>query len=184
MAFLVLYEISGQGIPSWFGVIHPKRRTPIRATLVLGRIVAILALSGSVGQLVRLTSSVTLTIFLLVNGASLAVHLRDFQSGSGRPLRPIPAIGVASLAILLCLGLLGFGLLRRWVRPRFASHAVPYPLDCRRVFHGPKPTTHFTPRLPHRHRPWCHPVSTQRRHSRDDTRKPRCLDLSGAPRST
>ena len=108
MGSRVLYGMAGEGLPRWFGVVHPSLRTPVNATLTLAVLVLGLALSGSVGQLARLTSTLTLLIFAMVNAASCAVHLRDWRREGPRSAA-LPLL-VSALALLLCLALLVLGL--------------------------------------------------------------------------
>lgn len=83
MASRVLYGLSSQGnLPAWFGRIHPRTATPGNGVLVVTLIILGLALSGSVGQLARLTSTITLLIFTAVNLSCLVVLLRERSEGS------------------------------------------------------------------------------------------------------
>lgn len=83
MASRVLYGLSSQGnLPKWFGRIHPRTATPANGVLVVTLVILLLALSGSVGQLARLTSTITLLIFAAVNLSCLVVLLRERKEGS------------------------------------------------------------------------------------------------------
>jgi APA family basic amino acid/polyamine antiporter len=105
MASRVLYGLSKRGLaPRIFGAIHAKRRTPFIATGVAGLVIAALALSGVLGQLAIMASTVTLLVFALVNGALLALRLRDDSVRDNVFRAPLwaPALGlIASLAVAL-----------------------------------------------------------------------------------
>lgn len=105
MAARVLYGLSKRGLaPRAFGTIHPKRNTPFIATGVAALLVAALALSGVLGQLAILASTVTLLVFALVNAALLALRMRGEPSRNDAFRAPIwaPALGlVASIAVAI-----------------------------------------------------------------------------------
>lgn len=105
MAARLLYGLSKRGLaPRAFGTIHPKRNTPFIATGVAALLVAALALSGVLGQLAILASTVTLLVFALVNAALLALRMRSEPSRDDAFRAPIwaPALGlVASIAVAI-----------------------------------------------------------------------------------
>ncbi|WP_417483189.1 APC family permease [Maricaulis sp.] len=104
MVARVLYGLAGRALaPAVLGMVHPGRRTPVVATLVAGGIVALLALSGALGPLAIAASTVTLLVFSLVNGALLALRLRQVPGAPGSFRVPlwVPAVGLAaSLAVV------------------------------------------------------------------------------------
>ncbi len=95
MASRVLYGMAREKkIPMWFGKINSKTNTPIRATLIMTVIVLCFSLWLPMNTLAKITSAITLGIFLLVN-LSL-VLLRYKEVGFNKSLI-IPFIGA-----LLC----------------------------------------------------------------------------------
>jgi amino acid transporter len=72
MGSRLVYGMSRQNLlPAWIGVVHAGRKTPHRAIFVLGGIVALLILSGSVSDLASATSLLLLLVFALMNAALL-----------------------------------------------------------------------------------------------------------------
>lgn len=74
MASRVLYGMAREGlIPAWFGRVHPERKTPLRATVVVAGAILILAMVFPLVRLAEASSSLTLTVFILVNLALFAL---------------------------------------------------------------------------------------------------------------
>jgi len=68
MASRVLYGLSQQGwLPAVFATIHPKRRTPVYATVTVSMVALVFALVMPLETLARATSLITLAIFATVN---------------------------------------------------------------------------------------------------------------------
>jgi basic amino acid/polyamine antiporter, APA family len=68
MAARVMYGMAQERLmPSWAGILHETRQTPVRATLLVSFSVAALALFVPLLQLAELTSLVMLLIFATVN---------------------------------------------------------------------------------------------------------------------
>jgi amino acid transporter len=77
MGSRVVYGMARQGfVPRFFGAVHPARRTPHRAILLLMVIVTVLALSGDIKQLASATSVLLLCVFIIVNGALVVLKNR------------------------------------------------------------------------------------------------------------
>lgn len=101
MGSRILYGLSKQGwLPSVFSGVHPARRTPLFATLVV--VIAMVAgtVLLSLVSLASITSFLILTVFILVNAALIAIkrrHATPGHVGVSVPLA-IPVIGV------LCCG--------------------------------------------------------------------------------
>lgn len=97
MASRVLYGLANKGLvhPA-IAKIHPKTRTPIVATLVVGAMILTLALSFDLLSLAQVTSLITLTVFALVNFALVRIKLRNRSSDPDKlvPLW-VPIIGCA-----------------------------------------------------------------------------------------
>ncbi len=93
MGSRVVYGMAHQGlVPRRLGAVHPVRRTPHVAILLLMVIVIALALSGDVRQLAAATSVLLLCVFVVVN-ASLVVLKR-------RPGEPCGAFEIPTLVPL------------------------------------------------------------------------------------
>lgn len=101
----VLFAMSRDGlIPRWFSKTHPQRRTPVRATVLVGAVV--FAVSGFFpsGRLDEMVNAGTLFAFVLVSaGVMLLRRMRpDLPRGFRVPWVPF----VPVLAILSCLWLM------------------------------------------------------------------------------
>ena len=97
MAARVAFGMAEGGLaPRWFSVIHPKTRTPLRATGVMTAVVLILALWFPLVTLAQATSSIILVIFTLVNLALVVIKLRASEPPEGAPNYPLalPVIGL------------------------------------------------------------------------------------------
>jgi len=68
MASRVIFGMSKEGLlPNAFAKLDEKRKTPVRATVFVSILIAILALSFPLAQLAKTTSIVILIVFTLVN---------------------------------------------------------------------------------------------------------------------
>ncbi len=77
MASRVVYGLARRGLlPAALAVVHPGRRTPLRATALVVGVVLVLALGFLIEGLARLTSGLTLAIFALINLALLRLKRR------------------------------------------------------------------------------------------------------------
>jgi basic amino acid/polyamine antiporter, APA family len=96
MAARVAFGMAEGGLaPRWFSVIHPKTRTPLRATGVMTAVVLILALWFPLVTLAQATSSIILVIFTLVNLALVVIKFRAPEPPEDAPNYPLalPVIG-------------------------------------------------------------------------------------------
>ncbi len=85
MASRLMYGMANQGLlPKWFAVITPRRRTPIRATIVVTLLIAVLALTAPLLGLAQATGYVTLTVFAIVNLSLYRVARRRDWPGPRR----------------------------------------------------------------------------------------------------
>jgi APA family basic amino acid/polyamine antiporter len=68
MASRVLYGLSNLGhLPGWLGQVNERTRTPLKATLLIGATILVLAMAVPLEALAEWTSRVTLSVFALVN---------------------------------------------------------------------------------------------------------------------
>jgi len=68
MASRVIYGMSREGLaPRALGALHSKRKTPVRAIVLVTALIGLLAFGFSLLYLAQATSLITLTVFLLVN---------------------------------------------------------------------------------------------------------------------
>ena len=111
MASRVTYGMSRQGwIPPIFGRINVRTQTPVVATALVSAVVLVLALSMELSGLARMTSTLILTIFVLVNIALLIMKQRGPAPPGIKPVPMwLPALGAFSAAVLLALSLWGGG---------------------------------------------------------------------------
>ena len=84
MASRVLYGLASRGwLPARLASVHPRRKTPMTATLIATLIVLGFALALPLETLARATSLVTLVIFALVNLALWRIKGREDRSTGG-----------------------------------------------------------------------------------------------------
>ena len=80
MASRVLYGLSWQGwLPPLFSRIHPRRQTPVYATVLITALVLVLALWFPLLTLAKATSLISLMVFALVNLSLWQVKRHDRQ---------------------------------------------------------------------------------------------------------
>lgn len=111
----IFFAMSRDGLlGSWLAAVHPRYRTPYRATLLTGIVVAILAGFVNLGAAADMTNIGTLFAFMLVCVA--VVILRHTRPAEPRPFRTplMPVLPIAGA--LACLGLMAFLPWATWVR--------------------------------------------------------------------
>jgi APA family basic amino acid/polyamine antiporter len=87
-------------LPAWFARVHPRRGTPVNATVVTGISAGVLALLVDIDALAQLVSIGTLCVFCFVCSAVLARRYLP-ADGSGAPRAPVlwRVAGVAASAL-------------------------------------------------------------------------------------
>lgn len=111
MAARVLYGLARRGaLPARLGRVHPRSRTPVAATALVGAFVLALALVFPLDRLAETTSTVILTVFTLVNLALIRVKRSGVAAPAGVFTVPgaVPVLGAIFSAALLA-GSLWFG---------------------------------------------------------------------------
>jgi len=103
MGSRLIYGMARQGfVPRFLGAIHPARRTPHYAILVLMVIVIVLALTGDIKQLASATSALLLAVFIVVNASLIMLHRRpDEPKGAFEIPSIIPFGGILACAAIL-----------------------------------------------------------------------------------
>jgi basic amino acid/polyamine antiporter, APA family len=108
MASRVVYGMAREGLlPGWLGAVHPKWRTPLRATAIVTAIIVALSLAAPLLTLARTSGYVTLFVFALVNLSLFRIASRPDWPGHGRQ-RLWGLLGAA-----LAGGLLAFEIVRQ-----------------------------------------------------------------------
>lgn len=113
----MLYGMSTQQLaPHWFGAISSKTQTLIRATLLIGAIIWLLATALPMVTLAKITSSIILVVFALVNASLIVIQFRETIHFSLLSLGfCLPIIGCflcVGLFLLQLLSMAGESLLR------------------------------------------------------------------------
>jgi basic amino acid/polyamine antiporter, APA family len=101
----VTYALAqNQQLPSWFGAVHPRFRTPYLSILFLGGVSLALALSGTFVQLAGLAAIARLLQYIATCLALVKLH-KEMDLGPARFKLP-GRHTVPVLAVILCAGLL------------------------------------------------------------------------------
>ena len=99
MASRLLYGLSDQGIiPSVFGRVHPTRRTPWVAIIVVTAVAIALVSTGSIGGLASTTVLLLLTVFMLVNASVLVLRRDRLDVDHFHAPTIVPVLGALSCA--------------------------------------------------------------------------------------
>ncbi len=111
----ILYTMAGDGLlPTFFGAVHERHRTPHRTTLLVGAIGGVLAAVFPLSLLGDLLSMGTLLAFATVCVGVLV--LRRTHPGIPRGFRVPAAPFVCSLGVVVCAFLLAQMNLGNWIR--------------------------------------------------------------------
>ncbi|MEQ9519399.1 MAG: APC family permease [Parvibaculum sp.] len=111
MSSRVLFGLARQSeLPAILSYVHPRRHTPIVATLVVAAITLTLALAFPLSGLAEATSRITFVIFSLVNTALVLLTLREagwlVSQVENKLLLLIPTLGGFGSVALLIVSLL------------------------------------------------------------------------------
>jgi APA family basic amino acid/polyamine antiporter len=114
-AIRVLFAMSRDGlIPHGFGRTSPRTGTPVRITITIGALVAVVAAYTPIGKLEEMVNIGTLTAFALV---SIAVPvLRRTRPDLDRPFRVPFSPWLPILSTLVCIYLMVNLSLETWLR--------------------------------------------------------------------
>lgn len=93
---------------SFLATIHPKTQTPIVATVFISLLILLFALWLPLSQLAKLTSTIILCLFLLINSALLIIKRKESHQGF-QVAAWVPLIGIiTSLTLLLLPPMMSF----------------------------------------------------------------------------
>ncbi len=97
------YGLAAHGLlPHWIGHIHPRTGAPVRATLVAGALIAVVATLVPFGTLVQATSGITLAVFIAVNAALWRLKRTDPRTDLGTQVPGwVPVAGIVACAGLI-----------------------------------------------------------------------------------
>lgn len=97
----VVYGLSNLDLmPAWAGAVSPRTHTPVRATIAAVVVVTILAISLDLGPLARLTSAMTMGVFVAINAALLAIKRRDGPTATFQVPPLLPVVGIVASAVM------------------------------------------------------------------------------------
>jgi APA family basic amino acid/polyamine antiporter len=103
MGSRLVYGMARQGLlPARLSAVHPTRRTPHIAIVLLTAIVLVLVAVGDIGSLARATSILILAVFVVVNASLIVLQRRP---GEEKGTLEIPT-AIPVLAIVVCLALM------------------------------------------------------------------------------
>lgn len=107
MASRVIYGMSTEGLaPVYLGTLHAKRKTPIRAIMIITFLIALLALGFPLVNLAQTTSLIILFVFTMVNLALWRIGARSNVSPKLQKWRYWGLFGALLSAMLLVMELI------------------------------------------------------------------------------
>jgi APA family basic amino acid/polyamine antiporter len=107
MGARVIFGMSKEGmLPQGLSHVHPKLKTPIRATIGVAVLITVLALTFPLGGLARTTAAVILTVFTLVNISLWRIGNRKQSDPSLQRWKYLGLLGAALSAGLLIIELI------------------------------------------------------------------------------
>lgn len=118
MGSRVLYGMGKQGMaPAWLSTLHPTRKTPYIATLILGLVVWVLATNLNLTTLAKVTSFIIIVVFFLVNVSLITLLKTPSDANSTRVKAWVPYLGA-----VMCLAFLGVQLFQLVSGATLATH--------------------------------------------------------------
>ena len=105
MGARVLYGMGKHNMaPVWLATIHPTRKTPYIATLLIGLTVWGLAVNLDLTTLAKITSFIIILVFLMVNIALIIIHNRENKQPELKPEKAMNVIAwVPYVAGAMCV---------------------------------------------------------------------------------
>ncbi|MFT5594763.1 MAG: APA family basic amino acid/polyamine antiporter [Oceanicoccus sp.] len=118
MGSRVLYGMGKQGMaPLWLSTLHPARKTPYIATLILGLVVWLLATHFDLTTLAKITSFIILVVFFLVNVSLIKLLKTPSDANATHVKMWVPYLGAT-----MCLGFIGVQLFQLISGAAVATH--------------------------------------------------------------
>ena len=129
----VMYGMAARGaLPARLARVHPRRRTPVNATVLVAAVAAVFTLVGELALIAAVTDFAVYVVFLAVNGTVVALRRRrpDLPRpfavpGSLGGIPVIPVLGILSVVMMLSYldgraiglgtGLSAVGLMAGWL---------------------------------------------------------------------
>ena len=101
----ILFTMGRDGLlPAAFAKVHPRTMTPVRNTLIVALVVAVLAAVVPLDRLAEIVSIGTLTAFIVVSGGVIVLRIQepDLSRGFKVPGYPVtPILSIAACAYIL-----------------------------------------------------------------------------------
>ena len=93
----VVYGLSNLDLlPPWAGQVSPRTHTPVRATIGGAVVVTVLAVGLDLEWLARLTSAVTMAIFITINAALIMIKRQDGPTDTFQVPDWVPFVGIVA----------------------------------------------------------------------------------------
>lgn len=90
MASRVAYGLAGKGqAPAMFARVHPWTRTPLQSTAFISLVILVLALWLPLESLAKVTSTILMSVYALVNLALWRIKRMGIERSPGTPCYPI-----------------------------------------------------------------------------------------------
>ncbi len=100
----VVYGLSRLDLmPGWAGAVSPRTHTPVRATVAGAALVMTLAVAVELEWLARLTSAVTMAIFITINAALIAIKRQDGPTTTFQVPGWMPVIGITAASTMFVI---------------------------------------------------------------------------------
>jgi amino acid transporter len=102
----VVYGLSNLDLlPAWAGAVSPRTRTPVRATIAGAVLIVVLAVGLELDWLARLTSAVTMAIFITINAALIAIKRQDGPTTTFQVPAAVPVVGIVAATAMFIVEL-------------------------------------------------------------------------------
>ncbi|MGI9598358.1 MAG: APC family permease, partial [Acidimicrobiales bacterium] len=87
-------------LPTWAGAVSPRTHTPVRATVAGAGLIIVLAVGLELDWLARLTSAVTMAIFITINAALIAIKRQDGPTTTFQVPAAVPIVGIVAASAM------------------------------------------------------------------------------------
>jgi amino acid transporter len=97
----VVYGLSNLDlVPAWAGMVSPRTHTPARATIGGACLVMVLAVAVELEWLARVTSAVTMSIFIAINAALIVIKRHDGPTTTFQVPPWVPKVGIVAASAM------------------------------------------------------------------------------------